>query len=564
MKFLAFLLFTINLVFAIRLDIPATQSHSYIKKYFQTNKTILYKITDEKTYSTARFTIHYGSDYPKTALWSDSNSNGIPDFVEKLAQYLEFVANKEVNELGFKQPYGGFPLNVYIANTGLVLGNEELTLPDNIAGYAAVYNGYTFMVINANLPSSPYTKPIDLLKVTLAHEFFHLIQYSYKISSNEADTWLYEGTAVLMESVVFPDIPDYVYEYAFEFIEHPNYGLVCSPNIYHPYSTVLFFDFLKNKFGLDFIKQIWENFTNTDSALEALIKTISQNGYSLAEILNDFYFSLKHNPNEFSNGDILKDFIKKLPTITNANSLVLDLCNTGAIYLKTQTYINLANLGENELFINDENETEHFLSKFLNDELLISIGNQTESHIAITLKDTNAYDVPLYGNWNLVSFKEEFNATTLDQFNIKIAWKWNSTSQNWEVYIPPQNEDLIKIAKKYGITFFSKLNPGEGVWILTNQEDVYEGILSEYGYDIKKANGKWVLAGNPILVKIPLNDLSKLLKFQIIWFWNATSQQWEVYVPDYEQQLKQLVEKYQIPILDYIPSQNSPGFWIKY
>ena len=42
--------------------------------------------------------------------------------------------------------------------------------------------------------------PIQNLKVTLAHEFFHAVQFAYDIGE---DTWLMEGTATWMEDQVY-------------------------------------------------------------------------------------------------------------------------------------------------------------------------------------------------------------------------------------------------------------------------------------------------------------------------------------------------------------------------
>ena len=51
----------------------------------------------------------------------------------------------------------------------------------------------------------------DILKVTIAHEFFHTIQYSYFFGNilNENIWWL-EATATLMEDEVYDSIDDYI------------------------------------------------------------------------------------------------------------------------------------------------------------------------------------------------------------------------------------------------------------------------------------------------------------------------------------------------------------------
>ena len=127
-------------------------------------------------YYTEHFVIYYGKDYPKIALWSDTNHNLIPDYVENIAQILEEIWLKEVIEFNLGKPYGEIPIPVYIANTGIDINGKPLKLPEEIAGLSSVIKNQGIIIINAEPPYSLYTKPMDILKVSLAHEFFHLIQ----------------------------------------------------------------------------------------------------------------------------------------------------------------------------------------------------------------------------------------------------------------------------------------------------------------------------------------------------------------------------------------------------
>ena len=69
--------------------------------------------------------------------------------------------------------------------------------------YLAVANTYD------DLPPSITTAPLDELRVTLAHEFFHAIQTGIvRTRVYRFPQWITEGTAVWVESQVYPGIPD--------------------------------------------------------------------------------------------------------------------------------------------------------------------------------------------------------------------------------------------------------------------------------------------------------------------------------------------------------------------
>lgn len=61
---------------------------------------------------------------------------------------------------------------------------------------------------NSYYESSYYTRGINALKVTLAHEFGHAVQLlSYGLW--DEDIWFYEMTSIWLEEAVFDDVNDY-------------------------------------------------------------------------------------------------------------------------------------------------------------------------------------------------------------------------------------------------------------------------------------------------------------------------------------------------------------------
>ncbi len=49
--------------------------------------------------------------------------------------------------------------------------------------------------------------PVDLMRVTMAHEYNHILQFGYDVFQ---DGWMFESTATFMEDYVFADVNDYI------------------------------------------------------------------------------------------------------------------------------------------------------------------------------------------------------------------------------------------------------------------------------------------------------------------------------------------------------------------
>ena len=562
----SFLIPIVTLATPIQRDIPIYKALNL----YQEEKIIsILKKEKYNSYSTQHFIIYYGDNYPQNDLWADKNNNGIPYFVEKTGQILEYVWQKEVENLNLGYPYGGTPIRVYIANTGITLNGQDLKLPDTVCGFATIYNGESFIVINDNPPSDGFTSALDMLKITLAHEFFHLIQFSYKISSKKEDTFLYEGTAVLMEKTVYPNIKDYIYSYAGELYLNPEKGLVY-PEALHPYSTVLFFDYLEHRFGFDIIKEIWENFENSSNALEAIAKTLQQEGSSFVSELYNFYVDMSTNLNYFDNKKILQKIKNTyLSKITKINqSVKVKIFPTGSIFYTNEVenlFIN--NLGKKHLLIWSDNFSNatwiNISNNSLNDHLIVDYSKDDllkPRPIVLFLSSINNFYLKLNKGWNLKTVPKTVNSTIFNKAKITSVWKWDGTQ--WKVYIPNDKPTLKNLVKKYKIKEFTSIKPSEGIWIKTN--DSFKLSLSSDKFNVSlNATNKWNLVGNPSPAQLDLKLLSKIYDFQIVWYWDSKQNKWKVFVPDKEKQLKNLVKKYGIETIDYIPENSFQGFWLK-
>jgi hypothetical protein len=145
---------------------------------------------------------------------TDADSDGVPDYVETTRDELNHVWDRVVTQSGYRPPRadlgpdrGAGPdsrLDVYLTD----LGDDYLygyCVPETrgprltASGYCVLDNDY------APRQYGEAQAPLDNLRVTLAHEFFHAVQFAYDY---QEDPWLMEGTAVWVEDEIYDDIDD--------------------------------------------------------------------------------------------------------------------------------------------------------------------------------------------------------------------------------------------------------------------------------------------------------------------------------------------------------------------
>ena len=175
-----------------------------------------YAHPEHAPFCTAHFCIHFvtASGDPDAPSLTDSDSDGFPDYVETMAAQFEFVHSIEngsaAGDLGWVNPKsdagkGGNNLtDVYIKQ----LGNS------GIFGYAAPeessVSSYAYLVMDNDYSPSEFpgfAHPVDALDVTAAHEYNHVLQFTY---DSIQDTWMLESTATWAENKVYPAIDDYL------------------------------------------------------------------------------------------------------------------------------------------------------------------------------------------------------------------------------------------------------------------------------------------------------------------------------------------------------------------
>jgi len=161
-----------------------------------------YTAPEAQPYVTARAVVHYVTSGPQAPQLTDANGNGVPDYVEQVGAAAD-IALVYYERHGFKQP---------LPDTAGPDTKPDIyidTLPTGVLGFTlkqAHAEGGTFILVSPTLDTTA-SKPNGGVDITVAHELFHLIQFSY-LAGDKVPTWALEGSATAMSMRVFPQAED--------------------------------------------------------------------------------------------------------------------------------------------------------------------------------------------------------------------------------------------------------------------------------------------------------------------------------------------------------------------
>ena len=156
-----------------------------------------------------------------------TDGDGVPDYIETMLSIAEQSYAVEVapGPLGWRPPKpdkdgcGPDPsvtADIYLKQLGSqgLFGYET---PDPGQGRSRRQYGYMVLDNDYSQEEYGYPDPTIPAKVTVAHEFNHLLQQNY---DSFQDRWMFESTATWAEEQVYPEINDYV-NYVPSFAKNP-------------------------------------------------------------------------------------------------------------------------------------------------------------------------------------------------------------------------------------------------------------------------------------------------------------------------------------------------------
>ena len=246
-------------------------------------------------YDTPNFRIWYTTEGNSAVSTADTNSNGVPDWVETAGNLLEYSLSMYVGSLGYNRPLpdsSTFPdasdvggddrIDFYILdidNTAYGWTVDERHPVGQIqlrSGYSVIDNDYANIQEYADHET-------DALAVTCAHELFHLVQFTYDAME---DIWWMEATAVLMEDYIFDAVNDYIL-YLPIFFDNPGEVLTSSALLY---GSVIFPRFLwEFTDDINIIRNVWENCSEPFvSSIEAIESACNDRGFGFDQVFANF------------------------------------------------------------------------------------------------------------------------------------------------------------------------------------------------------------------------------------------------------------------------------------
>ncbi len=232
------------------------------------------------------FMLHYDTSGYHAVPSPDSSGNGVPDYIDSAAVILDHVRQVEVDEMGFQAPPNqeGNPVDIYHVyfTKFSYYGQTCFTMEDIPSLPGTNYTSY--IEIHSNFESGFYTKGLDALKVTAAHEFNHAIQLGYQFRYE--DIFFMEMTSTWMEDYVYNQVNDYI-QYLNSFI--PNISNI-SFNAYDgwsEYGNSIFMHMMEKKYGAEIAVKMWEQIVQ-ETALSALDIILKDNGSSFALSQNEY------------------------------------------------------------------------------------------------------------------------------------------------------------------------------------------------------------------------------------------------------------------------------------
>lgn len=267
---------------------------------------ILYSLTGRDSIDA---TDHYGFSDNN---WRNktSNKNGIPDYIDETAYALDSSWAMIIDRFGFLPPHV-YQDSLYPSEKYKVVIEEQDAGYYGITWlYEQVTNGknyYTSYISLRNNWSSPEwyesgynINPVNGIRVTCAHEFFHTIQYSMSTKIVNA-VWLdnfplswTEGSAASMEELAFDSIDDY-HQYAETYFKNPAISFFDNSTSDVVYTNAILFLYIYQHWSDDnritFLRSMLFA-SNEDASLpfyQNLLNAAARNNGSWPTRLHDFH-----------------------------------------------------------------------------------------------------------------------------------------------------------------------------------------------------------------------------------------------------------------------------------
>ena len=305
-----------------------------------------------------RFRVHYDTEGRHAVALTDDDANGIPDYIDLTMAVLDSIWVLEIDQLGYNPPPsdkglgGGDEYDAYVIELGgsyYGYAYPEVAGATTTSSYLEVDNNFTDLGYRQ-------TRGLDALRVTIAHEFHHAIQFGYYATFD--GSWWQESTSTWMEEVAYPHVDDYL-QYLTYFLGEPQRAL--NSGVFrslHTYGSAIFSFFLDQRYGRELNRLIWEEVGQRKSVdlahFDRVIRQVEPGGLGVAAgefAVWNYFTGNRYRGEYYAEGD-------KYPTVPTRDIAVTDeavvhntsLDATGSVYLRLKPQ--LRRPGGVDLFFN--------------------------------------------------------------------------------------------------------------------------------------------------------------------------------------------------------------------
>lgn len=246
--------------------------------------------------------VHWTNNRLDAPRRGDDDGDGVPNQVERTVAVMEQVWAAEVDTMGYRAPLtderasidaDGVNFDVYLSDIG-GQGLYGYCAPDDSRTTKGSHYKYfdvaAYCVLDDDYAEFRTNTPIENLRVTAAHEFFHAIQFAYDALE---DAWFMEGTAAWIEDEVYTTVNDNRQYLAASQFNRPRIPLDTSHGI-AVYGSWGFWRYLSETFGQGVVRSVWERADASpggpdDYSLRAVRRALGRNfDVDLTSVLGDF------------------------------------------------------------------------------------------------------------------------------------------------------------------------------------------------------------------------------------------------------------------------------------
>lgn len=257
------------------------------------------------------FKIHYDTTGYNTPLPEYNLDQHVPDWVIYAAEAAERSWRLIIDTLEFSPPpinnNDGPEIDIYVKELG---GSPYGWTWDDgpVRSTPRQYDYYGYIEIDNDFSESGYyTNGLNALRVTVAHEFFHVVQLGYNWYPSNGlpgceygDTYFLEWCSVWMEERAYPEVNDY-YLYLNTFFQTPSLSIwKPGEHKYNWYALGTFIRYILDRYDTDsrLLSKVWERI-KTKYAFQALQETLEEEGLNLAQLWNEFSSSCYYTAHRY-------------------------------------------------------------------------------------------------------------------------------------------------------------------------------------------------------------------------------------------------------------------------